>query len=166
MKDNKMKSIFGKFNLIIDELIHLLLSSIISLIGFIMGLSIFETVICFILAILIDIDHIFNPIIAKCTGIKAYGNKIVYGFDGYVIKIFHGFDISLIICIAAYFFYGNLLFSMILYLNLCLHEFWDFSVYKHSWKELFLLTRIINRFKPGERDTYVGYFFEIDTLNY
>ena len=158
-------SVFGRFNTLIDEGVHVLLSFAISAAAVLLGLDMWLAVICFLSAILIDIDHFFNPGIAKALGIKGF-NGIKYGSGGYTIKIFHGFDVALAVSAACYLSIGDMLFSACLFACLCTHEIWDFLVYPHTWKELFLTSRISCRFKPGKRKFLTGLFFDISSLKY
>ncbi|MBN2367636.1 hypothetical protein JXC34_01355 [Candidatus Woesearchaeota archaeon] len=160
------KSIFGRYNSLVDELIHVSLSFIISIIGYSVGLSLKFSILCFFSGILLDIDHVFNGVIARMLGLKSYKKSLIYSSDGHTIKIMHGFDVALVISSVLFYFFQNFLFSFFIFLSLCIHELWDFLVYPYTWKELFLLTRALTKFNPGIRKSFKGMFFERKTLNY
>ncbi len=166
MKQLNNLNIFGKYNPIIDEAIYIVFSLIICLIGLAFGLNLKLIFICFFAGILLDIDHFFNNILAKLISVKHYRKSICYGSYGYTFKIFHGVDMSILFSFLAFLFTSNILFTVLIFLNLCLHEVWDFLIYPHSWKELFLVTRILTKFNPGTRNVLKGVFFDIKTLKY
>ena len=143
---------FGKYSVIIDELIHFAIAGTITTITTLLGdLLPIQALLLFLSAsILIDLDHLLNPLIAKilnitCNIIPSRKN------NGYTIKILHGIDIALLLGLVLYFISHNLSFSIGLSLGLITHEVYDFLVYPFTWKELFLITRAMCKFKPGER---------------
>lgn len=159
-------SLFGKYNILVDESGHILFSLMISLIGLFLGLDIEQFIICFLAGILIDLDHLLNFVIAKFLKVKNYKKDILYGSGGYTFKILHGFDLALLFSFIIYFIFQDLLFSSFLFFSLSLHELWDFLVYPHSWRELFFITRASCRFRPGMRKKFIGKIFDLDTLKY
>ena len=159
------RTLFGKYNLFIDESVHIIASLLVYVASIILGLDIFLAAVCFFSGIVIDMDHFLNEIIAKLIGIKGY-RGIMHGTGGYTIKILHGFDVALAIAVASYLASNNMIFALCLFANLCLHEMWDFLVYPHTWKELLFITRAASGFKPGRRGSFKGIFFDISSLKY
>ena len=160
------KSLFGKYNTLLDESIQSFLSLVVSSIALFLGLNWKMALICFILGIFIDIDHLLNGIIARVCRIKNYKFDMHYGSKGHTIKLFHGIDVSLIFFLISYFVTHNFLFSSFIFINLVVHELWDFLVYPHSRKELFLFSRMKNKFNPGVRKKGVGLFFDVNSEKY
>lgn len=160
------KSLFGKFNPFIDESVHVMFALIVSIIGVVSGLSMSSAIIILFSGLMIDIDHLFNREVAKIARIKDYKGTTSYHQGGYVIKILHGLDISLLIALIVFISGGSLIFSVFLFLTLSAHHLWDFVIYPHSWKELFLILRIINKFQPGKRKKFTGIIFDNNTLKY
>ncbi len=158
--------LFGKYNVLIDEGIHVLLSTAVSATGYFLGLNLSFSILCFALGILIDVDHFLNSFLAKKLHINSYKTGFSYGSNGYTIKLLHGFDIALILSILAYMINGNILLAISIFTNLSVHEFWDFIVYPFTWKELFLVTRARSVFKPGIRKYFKGIFFNLSRLKY
>jgi len=158
--------LFGKYNIFVDEIIQILLSGLVSSIGLFFGMSWKLVVICFLLGVFVDIDHLFNGIIAKLFRIKDYEFDLHFWSKGHTIKIFHGFDMSLLFAFISYMITSNIIFSVLVFVNLGIHELWDFLVYPHSWKELFLFARIKNKFTPGTRKWGVGLIFKKKGLKY
>lgn len=162
-----MKKILGKYSLIKDESIHVLLSLPVIALGCLMNLSLAQAAVCFAAGFMVDADHFFNNLIVKkVVKVKEYRGTMSRGADGYTPKIFHGIDMA-----AAAGFYvqhsaENWIFATCLFLVLVLHELWDFWVYPHHYSELFLVSRAVKRFKPGIRNKLVGVFFDNDTLKY
>jgi hypothetical protein len=160
-------SLFGKYNRVIDELMHGLWSLFITLIAASLGLSMDKSVIIFFAGWLIDLDHLFNPFIAKkILKIKDFKGTITSSDQGYTIKVLHGFDIALIISLLAFWLQKDLMFSVGLFSVLSFHELWDFMVYPHNWQELFFVTRIAKKFHPGIRKKAVSIVFDNDSLKY
>jgi len=166
IKTMAKKSLFGKFSPFKDESVHVILALLVSLIGVISGLDMSSALIILFAGLLIDLDHIFNPYLAMLIGVKNYNGGIAYHADGYSFKILHGYDISFIIGLIVWLSGASLLFSIFLFLVLSIHQLWDTMVYPYSWKEAFLITRILSGFCPGERKKYRGIFFDIKTLKY
>jgi hypothetical protein len=165
-RSSKQESLFGEYNAFIDVFVHVLLSLIVSLLLFYFTQDLALSFLCFLLGIFLDLDHLLNPTIAKLIKLKGHESNIAYQKDGYVSKILHGFDAALLLSLISLFLTDNYFFFIALFLNFCLHEIWDFLVYPHSWKELFLITRIVTRFRPGERKKFIGKFFDLKTLKY
>ena len=92
--------------------------------------------------------------------------RIEHGIKGITIKIFHGFDIAIVWGGIVYLITNDLTFSIIITINLCVHEFWDFLVYPHKATELLLITRAIKQFKPGKRNYWIGSVFNKRSLEY
>lgn len=163
----KMKSLFGPFNLFVDELVHGLLSLILVFIGYYFGLDLNECLILFLTGYLIDIDHLLNPLILKyILKVKDQNMGIIHGSNGYSIRILHGLDTAFVISLIVYFLNNNLAFSIFLFLILTAHELWDFAVYHFNWKELFFITRANKNFIPGSRKYFVGKIFDEETLKF
>ncbi len=158
------KSLFGKFNPVIDEAGHAILTILITLVSYFSGLSLEHTAIAFILGFAIDIDHFFNTFICKrILKVKNYKGTHFRCDQGYTPKILHGIDIALVVGILLT-IYTDTLFGLTVFLVLSFHEIWDFIVYSHKANELLFITRMYHRFKPGKRNYLRGLIFDEDTL--
>lgn len=154
---------FGKYNPFYDDGVHVLASLAIACAGYLSGLGFNLSLCCLAAGYLLDIDHLLNPLLAKMLGLDAYKDNFIFGSNGYTIKILHGFDVALFICTILTLY--NPAFSAFMFLELCIHEIWDFVVYPFTWKELFLITRIRSGFRPGKREAGVSIFFDKNTVN-
>jgi len=157
-----MKSVFGKFNPFIDETGHILLTLIIILI-LSREISFYEKLALFVIGIAIDLDHLLNPIIAKLFGTKATITPSKEQL-GVTVKVLHGIDVALLISLFYFYFENNIYMSIGIFTVLVLHELWDYFVYDYTYKELFLITRMGLKFKPGTRKKHVGIIFDQDSL--
>ena len=59
------KGVLKKYTEIKDEGVHIILSLLVASVGFLFDIEIINIIIIFILGMLIDIDHFFNPLISK-----------------------------------------------------------------------------------------------------
>lgn len=159
----KHLALFGSFNHILDELIHILLSALAAYIGYLFGLSLVWAGIVFLVGILIDLDHVLNPLVGKFMQIKA---TILPSIEqnGVTIKVLHGIDLFLMYAMLAFASTDSVTFAVFVFISLTLHHLWDYLAYDHHWKELFFTTRLATKFNPGRRDSHVGWFFHPHTL--
>lgn len=159
--------LLGKYSQMKDEAVHILISLIVSGIGYVFyGYGFVFFAICFFAGIAIDADHLLNSIIAKKLRLPSYVDTVRYGTNGYTIKIFHGFDAAFLVATAVFFLTRDFNFAFFLGINLCAHELWDFIVYPHSWRELFLATRWRTHFRPGIRKKAKNLIFDSATLKF
>lgn len=180
LKFGKTKPIFGKYNPVVDEIIHLLAFPLLALMLCLNKIMIRDFVFSLVFAIvIIDLDHFLNPLIVKILKIDKlpgknrleYVTTMIKGEDpfvvnGYNIQIFHGLDVFLFLSFIIFLVTKNIYLTVSLFCVLALHLFWDFLVYPHSWKGLFLVIRIKRKFKLGERKAISGLIFEKDSLLY
>ena len=164
MEDHK--SLFGKYNLVVDLSIHTVLSFGVSIWLIVFQLPFIYFVACFLFGLLLDMDHFLNRVIAKLLKIKSHESSLMYGSGGCVIKIAHGFDISFLFGLLYFLRTSDPVFSLLIFINLCAHDFYDFLVYPHMWRELFLFTRIRKGFYPGHRKKFIGRIFDYKTLKF
>jgi hypothetical protein len=158
------KSIIGKYNIIIDEIGHIFISVItIFILNIIFSFTFGQILVLFIASIFIDLDHLFNPIIGRIFGLKAtiIPSKLQ---NGVTIKILHGIDIFLVFSIIIIYVYGDFGFAIGMFVVLTFHELWDYLVYDHTSKELFLITRAMAKFNPGQRKSMLNIVFDQDSL--
>lgn len=160
------KSLFGKYNPVADLFTHIVLSFGVSIWMVVFQLPFVYFIVCFLAGLLLDMDHFFNRITAKLLRIKSHESSLMYGSGGCVIKIGHGFDVSFLAGLLCFFITNNFAFASLVFINLCLHEFYDFLTYPHSWKELFLFIRIKYGFYPGQRKKFIGRIFDYKTLKF
>lgn len=161
-----MKSLFGQYNPLIDEGIHVALSALIAYIGYLFGLTFLESLFVFIAGLLIDIDHLLSSRIARLIKLKKYRGTVTSGSDGYTIKIFHGIDVAAIIGLLLYITTKDPMFGFYMFFSLSMHEIWDFIVYPHKANEILLATRMAHGFKPGIRKYFTGIIFDNKTLKF
>ena len=145
-------SLFRGFNPYLDEAGHFFLSATVALLAHFLGTSMPQSLIIFAAGILIDIDHIFNTPIAKSLKLN-FIPHLWKGSNNYVIKIFHGIDIALILMILLIFSGQEVLFSFFIALSLIMHLLWDFLTYNAGWSSLLLITRLHNKFYVPDRTT-------------
>ena len=158
---------FGDYSHIKDECAHIVIALIVSLIGYVLHAYDFAFFLaCFLAAVALDIDHIFNSSLAGILKLAGYAGSVSFGSNGYTIKILHGFDIAFLLSLAAFFLTSQFYFALFMWINLCAHELWDFIVYPHSWRELFLATRWQMNFRPGFRRKATGLIFNLSSLRY
>ena len=158
---------FSTYHPLKDELMHVLLSALVAGTGLFLGLYRFELFsICFLIGILIDLDHLFNRSLGKALKLKNFQTGVAYGSNGYTIKILHGFDVALLTGLLLYNTTNLLGFSIFVTLTLVVHALWDFLVYPHSPRELLLITRMKCGFKPGMRTFLIGTVFKLSSLKY
>lgn len=160
------KSLFGKYNSVADLFTHIILSFGVSIWLVVFQLPFTYFIICFLAGLLLDMDHFFNRITARLLRIKSHESSLMYGSGGCVIKIGHGFDTSFLFGLLCFLITSNFVFALLIFMNLCTHEFYDFLVYPHTWKELFLFTRTKYGFYPGQRKKFVGKIFDYATLKF
>ena len=159
--------LFVAYSLVKDEAMHVALSLIVAGVGYALnayGFAFF--VVCFLAGITIDVDHLLNSAIAKRMRLPIDASMVRYGSNGYTIKILHGFDVAFIAAGVVFLITRNFHFAFFLGMNLCIHELWNFIVYPHSWRELFLTTRWRARFRPGMREKATGFIFALSTLKF
>ncbi|QQR82178.1 hypothetical protein IPJ70_02735 [Candidatus Campbellbacteria bacterium] len=160
-----MKSLFGPYNPYIDLVGHLtttalLLSPIIS------KLNLTEIFLCVVITYAVDVDHLLNTFICKrILKVPGYNGTITRADKGYTPKILHGIDVALLVGILVALYSTNTV-GLALALTLIGHTLWDFIVYPHNASEMFLVTRVWKRFKPGERTYLTGLIFDTKTLKY
>lgn len=175
------KSLFGKYNPLIDEVCQILtVSPFLIFIYYLRWVKPNQVLVLFLASVfLIDLDHLLNPLVVKLLKIEKLPgqNKLElvttllkgedpFVINGYNIQILHSIDLFIISSLIVFFLSHNLYFSLSLFLCLVIHLFWDFLVYPHSLKGLFLFLRIRSRFKLGERHFLTGLIFDKDTLLY
>ncbi|MFA4880231.1 MAG: hypothetical protein WC650_01215 [Candidatus Doudnabacteria bacterium] len=164
MKDHK--GLFGKYNPIADLSVHTILSFGISIWLIVFQFPLVYFVACFLAGLLLDMDHFLNGVIARLLRVKSHESSLMYGSGGCVIKIAHGFDISFLFGLLCFSITSDPVFVLLIFMSLCAHEFWDFVVYPHTWRELFLFTRIRKGFYPGHRKKFIGRIFDYKTLKF
>ncbi len=160
------ESLLGKYNAVSDFFIHIILSFGVSIWLIFFQLPFIYFIVCFLVGLLLDADHFLNRSAAKLLRIRTHESSLMYGSGGCVIKIGHGFDISFLFGMLCLAITHNYIFALLVFKNLCLHEFYDFITYPHSWKELFLFTRIKYGFYPGQRKKFIGRVFDYATLKF
>lgn len=161
-----MISLFGPYRQTVDWILHVFWSFVVTIIGYKLGLSFDDAVIVFASALLLDLDHLLNPPIARWLNIDSHFDSWKFGSNGYTIKILHGFDVSALIGWIAAELTDRPLFGIMMGVNLAVHEIWDFLVCPHGIRELLLVTRMRNKFKPGYRTWFVGHIFDLHSVRH
>lgn len=155
---------FGDFNHFIDELGHVIFALPFTLTLYIADkVSLQHAAIIFLAAIVIDIDHILNPIIGKLFKFKGT-IRPSKKHEGAAVKLFHGFDLFALYSYFTFQHTQNPYLSLGIFANLVMHHIWDFLTYDHSWKELFFITRVKKKFVPGRRKRLTGLVFNSESI--